>query len=40
MRTENRIDYIEIPVTDPVKAREFFVALFGWEFQEWDRSRQ
>jgi predicted enzyme related to lactoylglutathione lyase len=35
MRVENRIDYIEIPVTDPAKARDFFVALFGWEFQEW-----
>lgn len=35
MRVENRIDYVEIPVTDPAKAREFFAALFGWEFQEW-----
>lgn len=32
---ENRIDYIEIPVTDLAKAREFFSALFGWTFQEW-----
>ncbi len=32
---EKRIDYIEIPVTDPAKAREFFAALLGWEFQEW-----
>ena len=35
MRAENRIDYVEIPVTDPAKAKEFFAALFGWEFQEW-----
>jgi predicted enzyme related to lactoylglutathione lyase len=35
MRTENRIDYVEIPVTDLAKAREFFTALFGWSFQEW-----
>ena len=35
MRAENRIDYIEIPVTDPARVREFFAALFGWEFQEW-----
>jgi predicted enzyme related to lactoylglutathione lyase len=35
MRAENRIDYIEIPVTDPGKARQFFAALFGWDFQEW-----
>ena len=32
---EKRIDYVEIPVTDPVKAREFFAAMFGWEFQDW-----
>ena len=35
MRPENRIDYIEIPVTDLKKARAFFEAMFGWEFQEW-----
>lgn len=35
MRAENRIDYVEIPVTDPKRAREFFEGLFGWSFQEW-----
>ncbi len=35
MRAENRIDYVEIPVTDLHKARDFFSALFGWSFQEW-----
>lgn len=35
MRAENRIDYVEIPVTDLKKTREFFSALFGWTFQEW-----
>lgn len=35
MSAENRIDYVEIPVTDLLKAREFFAALFGWSFQEW-----
>ena len=35
MRAENRIDYVEIPVTDLPKARAFFAALFGWSFQEW-----
>jgi predicted enzyme related to lactoylglutathione lyase len=35
MRPENRIDYIEIPVSDPASARAFFEAMFGWEFQEW-----
>ena len=35
MRPENRIDYVEIPVTDIRKARAFFEAMFGWSFQEW-----
>ncbi len=35
MRSENRIDYVEIPVTDLPKARAFLEAMFGWEFQEW-----
>lgn len=34
-RKEKRIDYIEIPVTDPAKAREFFVELFGWSTEDW-----
>ena len=35
MRAEKCIDYVEIPVTDLKKAREFFSALFDWSFQEW-----
>ena len=35
MSVEQRIDYVEIPVTDLEKTREFFVALFGWEFTEY-----
>ncbi len=35
MRAENRIDYVEIPVTDLKKTRKFFASLFGWSFQEW-----
>jgi len=35
MRVEKQIDYIEIPVTDPGKARDFFAALYGWSFEEW-----
>jgi predicted enzyme related to lactoylglutathione lyase len=35
MRSEKRVDYIEIPVTDPAEARDFFVKLFGWSTQEW-----
>lgn len=35
MRAEHQIDYVEIPVTDLAKTREFFSSLFGWSFQEW-----
>ena len=35
MSQENRVDYIEIPVTDLDAAREFFAAMFGWSFQMW-----
>jgi predicted enzyme related to lactoylglutathione lyase len=35
MRPENCIDYVEIPVTDLKKARDFYSGLFGWTFQEW-----
>lgn len=35
MRLENQIDYVEIPVTDPAKAKDFLAELFGWQFQEW-----
>jgi len=34
MSVEKQIDYIEIPVTDPAAARDFFAKLFGWSFQE------
>lgn len=34
-REESRIDYVEIPVTNMQKARDFLNAMFGWEFQEW-----
>ncbi len=35
MSKENRIDYVEIPVTDLAVARTFFEAMFGWTFQMW-----
>jgi len=35
MSEENRINYVEIPVTDLKKTRDFFTAMFGWSFQEW-----
>ena len=34
MSTENQIDYVEIPVTDLEKVREFFSSLFGWSFTD------
>lgn len=34
-RREQRIDYVEIPVTDPARARDFFVELFGWSTEDW-----
>lgn len=35
MSNENRIDYIEIPATDPAVAQAFFEALFGWQFEDY-----
>lgn len=35
MSAENKIDYVEIPVTDLNRAREFFSSMFGWSFEEW-----
>ena len=34
-RPENKIDYVEIPTTDIGKAKAFFAAMMGWEFQDW-----
>jgi uncharacterized protein len=33
--TEKTINYVEIPVPDPQATRDFFLALFGWSFQDW-----
>ena len=35
MSKENRIDYVEVPVTDVPRARAFLEAMFGWTFREW-----
>lgn len=32
---DNKINYIEIPVQDIGKAKEFFTQLFGWTFQDY-----
>lgn len=34
-RVSNRIDYIEIPVTDVRAAKEFYGSLFGWTFVDY-----
>ena len=33
--SENRIDYIEIPVRDVAASKRFFTDLFGWEFVDY-----
>jgi predicted enzyme related to lactoylglutathione lyase len=35
MRAEDRIDYVEIPVAELEKTRDFLASLCGWEFQDW-----
>jgi predicted enzyme related to lactoylglutathione lyase len=35
MRAEHCIDYVEVPVTNPKQAQDFFASLFGWSFQSW-----
>jgi len=35
VRAENRIDYVEIPVTNLKTTQIFFSSLFNWPFQEW-----
>ncbi|PKL45516.1 MAG: hypothetical protein CVV41_00535 [Candidatus Riflebacteria bacterium HGW-Riflebacteria-1] len=34
MKTENMIDYIEIPTSDIEQTRKFFGALLGWKFED------
>jgi predicted enzyme related to lactoylglutathione lyase len=33
--THHRIDYIEIPASDLVRAKEFYAAAFGWSFTDY-----
>lgn len=35
MHTHHTIDYIELPVTDMERARAFYAAAFGWEFNDY-----
>jgi len=32
---DQRIDYIEFPVTDIEEAKQFYGDAFGWSFQDW-----
>lgn len=34
-RENNRIDYVEIPVTDVEAAKRFYGEVFGWEFVDY-----
>ena len=39
---DRRIDYIEFPVTDVARAKQFYGAVFGWTFEDYgpDLSRR
>ena len=32
---DNRVDYVEIPVTDVAKAKAFYAQVFGWTFTDY-----
>ena len=34
-KSENQIDYIEIPVSDIARTKEFYGAVFGWKFEDY-----
>lgn len=34
-RSSNRIDYVEIPVTDVQRAKKFYGEVFGWDFVDY-----
>ena len=34
MREHEKINYVEFPASDIGKAKEFFAAVFGWEFED------
>src|SRR5438552_14822128 len=34
-QNENRIDYIELPVTDMARTKQFYGAVFGWTFEDY-----
>ena len=35
MRTDRRIDYVELPARDLARAREFYSSVFGWTFEDY-----
>jgi predicted enzyme related to lactoylglutathione lyase len=35
IRVENRIDYIELPVSKMAATKEFYGAAFGWTFEDY-----
>jgi predicted enzyme related to lactoylglutathione lyase len=33
--TDKTINYIELPLVDAARTKQFYTSLFGWSFQEW-----
>jgi predicted enzyme related to lactoylglutathione lyase len=34
-KPENQIDYIELPVSDMARTKQFYGAAFGWKFEDY-----
>lgn len=34
-RIENQIDYVELPVKDMVRTKQFYGTVFGWKFDDY-----
>lgn len=38
MRTDGKLDYLELPATDLPETKAFYTAAFGWAFQDYGPS--
>jgi uncharacterized protein len=38
MSQENQIDYVELPMTDLERTKQFYIAVFGWKFEDFGPS--
>ena len=34
-RSDNRIDYVELPVSDMDRTKDFYNSVFGWKFEDY-----